>query len=146
VPRSTCERASLPGAVTDGGDVEAEVMRQGGANRAPEVRLRNDAECRTTNPTKRDRADLAGQDDTGARLPALPSRDRDVAWIARIGSSRGDRTDGRQAGSMERLVRDDECATLTRLFVTLDRIEVDDDNRPSKRRIHLGQVSVSASA
>jgi hypothetical protein len=45
---------------------------------------------------------------------------------------------------MKGLVRDDERSPLARLLVALNRIEVDDDDRPAQRAGQAGHVSRSA--
>ncbi len=87
---------------------------------------------------------MAGHDDASSRLTGLTGRDGNVSRVPRLVPGGCYGAHGQEPRPVERLVRYDECAPLSRLFVTLHWIEIHDDDRPTEAVCQAGHVSASA--
>jgi hypothetical protein len=93
-------------------------------------------------PAEVDRPDLVTEDDRVERLTGVTGRDRDLGRVP--GSPGGDRADRRHAGSMERVVRHDQCSTHPCLLMPDGRVEVDLDDATAHDRAHLTPATIHA--
>jgi hypothetical protein len=112
-------------------DVETEVVAQSGTYGCADRWIGHYADGRSTHASRGDGPDLAADDHGVLRLSCLSGANRDIAGVSRVGASRGDRADRHEPGLVKRLVGNHECATPARLFVALDRVQVQVNDCPA---------------
>jgi hypothetical protein len=106
---------------------------------ADDLRLAADLEGR--DPAKVDRSKLVTEHDRILGLSGNSGGNGNLSGVP-WGTGRN-RTHGREAASVKRLVRNDERSAEAGLLVTDRGIEIDDDDRPAEAIGHSGHVSAS---
>ena len=124
-------------------DVESELVRQRCADLAADERIAQALGLATDlergDALEIDRSELMAQDHGVLGLARMAPRKRNLTGVSR--RARGDRANRGQAGTMERLVRDDQHATPPALLVADRRVEAGDHDGPAQWIGHSGHDS-----